>query len=312
MGQKFDEAMRLLDSGTRNIVQSSYDDFCKKNTEFRARAGLEVVIIREAMGECCSWCSDLEGVYTYDTAPDDVYARHRECNCVVSTRTKKGTFQDAWSKKEYNTYRENRIAREQEILEEQSKVDRISLRNLFNNEGSRSRTVLQRAADNIKKITDKYAANESQWSGRIKVNNLLKLDDRITGRKKWNCDIELINLSTDADIVHEMLHSYSVSVYGKKEYIAHRWIEEASTEYLAQQICMAEGLTVGRTYAKYVNGLKKLYPYSGFKTELEYAQTLFNQPLPERTSWLKRKVTGEKKLQKKDLRIIKNCIKLFE
>lgn len=121
MGQKFEEAMRLLDSGTRNIVQSSYDDFCKQNTEFRAKAGLEVVIIREAMGECCSWCSDLEGVYTYDTAPDDVYARHRECNCVVSTRTKKGTFQDAWSKKEYNTYRENRIARAEEIEKEQEK-----------------------------------------------------------------------------------------------------------------------------------------------------------------------------------------------
>lgn len=121
MGQKFDEAMWLLDSGTRNIVQSSYDDFCKKNTEFRAKAGLEVTIIREAMGECCSWCSDLEGVYTYDTAPDDVYARHRECNCVVSTRTKKGTFQDAWSKKEYNTYRENRIARAEEIEREHEK-----------------------------------------------------------------------------------------------------------------------------------------------------------------------------------------------
>ena len=121
MGQKFEEAMRLLDSGTKNIVQSSYDDFCKQNTEFRAKAGLEVVIIREALGECCSWCSDLEGVYTYDTAPDDVYARHRECNCVVSTRTKKGTFQDAWSKKEYNTYRENRIARAEEIEKEQEK-----------------------------------------------------------------------------------------------------------------------------------------------------------------------------------------------
>lgn len=128
MGQKFDEAMRLLDSGTRNIVQSSYDDFCKKNTEFRTKAGLEVVIIREAMGECCSWCADLEGVYTYDTAPKDVYGRHRGCACVVSTRTKKGTFQDAWSKKEYNTYRENRIARAEEL--EGYQINRIQRKNL--------------------------------------------------------------------------------------------------------------------------------------------------------------------------------------
>ena len=115
MSKQFDKMLRLLDSGTRNIVQSDNDEFCKKNAEFRSKAGLEVTIIREALGECCSWCSDLEGVYTYDTAPNDVYARHRECNCVVSTRTKKGTYQDAWTKKEYKTYRENRIAREQEL-----------------------------------------------------------------------------------------------------------------------------------------------------------------------------------------------------
>lgn len=124
MGEKFDEAIRLLDSGIRNIVQSSYDEYCKQNAEFRAKAGLEMLIVRESLGECCTWCSDLEGVYAYDTAPDDVYARHRECNCVVSTRTKKGTFQDAWTKKEYKSYRENRIAREQEFLKTQkSKKD---------------------------------------------------------------------------------------------------------------------------------------------------------------------------------------------
>ena len=122
MGKKFDEMLRLMDSGTRNIVQSANDEYCKKNAEFRAKAGLEVLIIRESLGECCSWCSDLEGVYTYDTAPDDVYARHRDCNCVVSTKTKKGTFQDAWSKKEYKTYRENRIARAKEIEREQKNI----------------------------------------------------------------------------------------------------------------------------------------------------------------------------------------------
>lgn len=130
MGKKFDEMLRLMDSGTRNIVQSANDEYCKKNAEFRAKAGLEVLIIRESLGECCSWCSDLEGVYTYDTAPDDVYARHRDCNCVVSTRTKKGSFQDAWSKKEYKTYRENRIARAEEILKQNENLNEITQKKL--------------------------------------------------------------------------------------------------------------------------------------------------------------------------------------
>lgn len=119
MSEAFEKMIRLLESGVQNIVQSSNDEFCRKNAEFRAKAGLEVVIIRESLGKCCSWCSELEGTYTYDTAPDDVYARHRGCRCVVSTKTKKGTYQDAWSKKHYNSYRENRIAREKEIISEQ-------------------------------------------------------------------------------------------------------------------------------------------------------------------------------------------------
>lgn len=140
MEKKFDEMLRLMDSGTRNIVQSANDEYCKKNAEFRAKAGLEVLIIRESLGECCSWCSDLEGVYTYDTAPDDVYARHRDCNCVVSTRTKKGSFQDAWSKKEYKSYRENRIARAEELEKEkegQGKYEK-NIRQIMNTVSTKS------------------------------------------------------------------------------------------------------------------------------------------------------------------------------
>ena len=112
MNEKF---VNFLESGIRNISQSFYDRFVEKNAKFRSEAGLKVTIVREALGECCSWCSDLEGVYSYDTAPDDIYARHRECNCVVSTKTEKGTWQDAHSKREYDTFRENRIAIEKEL-----------------------------------------------------------------------------------------------------------------------------------------------------------------------------------------------------
>ena len=115
MNDKFEN---LLGSGIRNIAQSFYDSFVEVNAKFRAKAGLKVTIVRESLGECCSWCSDLAGTYSYDNAPDDVYARHKGCNCVVSTKTEKGTWQDAHSRKEYKTYRENRIAREQEILNE--------------------------------------------------------------------------------------------------------------------------------------------------------------------------------------------------
>lgn len=116
-----DKFVNLLGSGVRNISQAFYDSFVETNAKFRAKAGLKMTIVRESIGECCSWCSDLAGTYSYDHAPDDIYARHRDCNCVVSTRTEKGTWQDAYSRKEYKTFRENRIAREQDIISSMKK-----------------------------------------------------------------------------------------------------------------------------------------------------------------------------------------------
>ena len=54
----------------------------------------------------------------YADAPKDVYRRHANCKCIVLCRTEKGTYQDVWSKKEYKTQREARIAKEQELVED--------------------------------------------------------------------------------------------------------------------------------------------------------------------------------------------------
>lgn len=118
MSEAFEKFGRLLDSGVRNLSQSFYDHYVEANAKFRSKAGLKVTIVREALGECCDWCSDLAGIYSYENAPDEIYARHRDCNCIVSTKTEKGTWQDAWSRKEYNSFKENRIEREQEIINE--------------------------------------------------------------------------------------------------------------------------------------------------------------------------------------------------
>lgn len=228
MGQKFDEAMRLLDSGVRNIVQSSYDDFCKKNTEFRAKAGLEVVIIREALGECCSWCSDLEGVYTYDTAPDDVYARHRECNCVVSTRTKKGTFQDAWSKKEYNTYRENRIAWAEEMSMSSKEMQRRKI-------GSQGQEIIDQPTYN--KLTKKFLKND----GIIIRGEAAEkhLEGRAYASYVRGGNITFIkDEATVSDVLEEMFHAEQdrKNVFGnlaEREMVLRREIQ--AQEYLLSQ-----------------------------------------------------------------------------
>lgn len=115
MGSKYEN---LLVDGSGNVVQSFYDNFLKSNGDFRSKAGFRMTVIRESLGVCCAWCQNLVGTYDYDNRPADVYARHKNCTCVVMTKTERGTYQDAWSRKEYDSYRDARIVRANEILSE--------------------------------------------------------------------------------------------------------------------------------------------------------------------------------------------------
>lgn len=109
---------RLLDEAIENLSQYFFDSFEHGNAEFRSSAGLPMIVIREELGDCCSWCADLAGTYDYADAPPEVWQRHAHCRCMVITRTERGTYQDAWSRKEYQSQREAGIAREQEIKED--------------------------------------------------------------------------------------------------------------------------------------------------------------------------------------------------
>jgi len=123
MGTKYEN---LLEDGTGNVVQSFYDNFLKSNADFRNKAGFRMTVIRESIGVCCAWCQELVGTYDYDSRPSDIYARHKNCTCIVTTKTERGTYQDAWSRKEYESQREARIARADEIIEEIKNNNSIS------------------------------------------------------------------------------------------------------------------------------------------------------------------------------------------
>lgn len=166
MNKKFEN---LLDSGIRNIVQSFHDSFVETNAKFRAKAGLKVTIVRESIGECCSWCSDLAGTYSYDNAPKDIYARHLNCCCVVSTKTEKGTWQDAHTKKEYNSYRENRIARAEEIEKERENLNSFLRTKIEQIKGE----IAQNNATNIKEainVLEKLGMEANGYYEKINLN----------------------------------------------------------------------------------------------------------------------------------------------
>lgn len=149
---------RLLSWGTENVAQGFYDDYVEELSRFRAEAGLKVTIIRDEMGDCCSWCHDLAGVYGYEDAPEDVWARHAHCRCIVTTKTEKGEWQDAWSKKRYQSFRDNRIAREKEILTDQMQYEESLQEKRFS---------LGIGED----VTNEYIRNARPFRGRLTYEN---------------------------------------------------------------------------------------------------------------------------------------------
>lgn len=109
-----------------NISQNFYDHLIEANVQKKVRSGMRVVIIRREVGHCCDWCRQRAGVYDYSDAPADVFHRHDNCRCMVVCRTEKGVYQDAWSKIEYQSQREARIARSREI-DEGNQLDELNL-----------------------------------------------------------------------------------------------------------------------------------------------------------------------------------------
>lgn len=116
MNEAYEKFKRLLESSTYNIAQSYYDEFVETNCEMKARAGINQMIIRRQLGRCCDWCAALAGSYSIEEAPADIYKRHRNCRCLVTSKNADG-YTDVWSKKKFEKQREARLTREQELLD---------------------------------------------------------------------------------------------------------------------------------------------------------------------------------------------------
>lgn len=110
----------FLRSTIENLAQSYYDRFIERDADRKLSAGIEIVAIRRELWNCCDWCAKLAGTYTKTNGkwPDGIFARHQNCRCMVTTKTSRSGYTDVWSKKEYESQREARLAREEEILRE--------------------------------------------------------------------------------------------------------------------------------------------------------------------------------------------------
>lgn len=153
----------------------------------------------------------------------------------------------------------------------------------------RSSEEFQSVAQKIERELSNYTNNKSKWSGNIIIDNMIA-NDGAYGVKEWNCDITLTGTADDGTLWHEMLHSTSVSYYDVHTYINNQFIEEASVEFLKQQICEEKQIKSIPAYEELTTILEILNYRFNYGTNMEFAKELFNVSLPDRYKWLEDKV----------------------
>lgn len=154
---------------------------------------------------------------------------------------------------------------------------------------TRTKEEFEHIANDVKSEVTTYSSNPPKWSGTVHVKQDLINGDAV-GVKEWSCDISIMDTADDGVVWHEMLHSCSASYYDSVVYAAHEYIEEASVEFLTQQICDERGVSHEPAYLNIVPILKAVNDSFNYGSDLEFAKELFNVPLPERYRWLEDKV----------------------
>ena len=139
----------------------------------------------------------------------------------------------------------------------------------------RTKEELEQTAQRIKEDITQYSDRPSKWSGRIKIDNTLAQDNSL-GAKEWSCDISVVDNADNGTIWHEMLHSCSCSYYDHNVYGVNEAIEEASVEWLKQQICTEKQIVNLYAYDNETMVLKALNDRFSYGTDMEFAKELFN------------------------------------
>jgi len=144
-------------------------------------------------------------------------------------------------------------------------IDWASANNLANGDARLTNMLrsgdVQQTASAVNEILngDGYGFKESKWSGRaIKASS--DSMGNVLGRKEWSCDISIRadNIGNVKTHIHENLHSRSASYFSPDTFARNKASEEASVEYMSQQICIRAGVPYTPSYTEGVGALQDL------------------------------------------------------
>lgn len=113
--EEFEQIKWIIGEPIKNFSQSIVDDVVQENVKFHSKAGLQPKIVRKSNGWCCDWCNEVVGTYTYPDVPEDVYKRHRYCDCTVEYYPGDGKRQNVHTKEWIDPEREAKIEARKKI-----------------------------------------------------------------------------------------------------------------------------------------------------------------------------------------------------
>ena len=208
-----DVIQRRARSATENVINSYADDFVKENAKLRSDAGLKCYLTRYTSGNCCKWCDDLAGKYDYESAPDDIFRRHDNCDCVVTYECGR-MRQDVWSKKSWEAPETDKTEYKPQVLSrEQAKS--IEAKNMrfkgVDKSGESGIIIKEQSKEPITEITDKA------------IESVPKI--KIDGYTDEQCELiqqhhkELLKYSRDNNNSKEVAFVMDSSMSSRKEFI---------------------------------------------------------------------------------------------
>lgn len=76
-------ARALINEPVKTHLRKGVDAVLQVNVDFQTRAGLNPIVRRHCVANCCPWCSEVEGKYNRGDEPDGFYRRHLRCKCTI-------------------------------------------------------------------------------------------------------------------------------------------------------------------------------------------------------------------------------------
>jgi len=176
----------------------------------------------------------------------------------------------------------------------------FSWTNLPDNAVERVRILDKLITDEIKKA--------SSFNGKVVIND----NTRYLGTANYDGSITLNSKSSRKTEIHELLHQHSEGGDNRVFVSIFKNIEEGTVELLAQEICKAKGIPIGKfeySYVTYVDALRQIKELSEqYVSDYDFALEIFRVPLDKRAAFLKDMM---KSIPKSNVKDFKKALKIL-